>query len=158
MYLTLATLPELYTGCNPLNDIERFNNIYDFVEAVYDVGDEDENFPFGLLLIAAISEGTNPNTLADFCEMPLIFVTEVADRLTAAEIWPNDGSVNYEFLTAESEELWDFWFVTSTLVAEGQLAWTGVRRDKIKVYKLTEAGLLARTNHALGKSHSSNDC
>jgi hypothetical protein len=109
-------------------------------------------------LIAAISEGTDPNTLADFCEMPLSFVAEVAYRLTAAEIWPKDGSVNYEFLTAESEELWDFWFVTSSLLTKGELAWTGARRDDFKVYKLTEAGLLARTDHALAKSHSSNDC
>jgi hypothetical protein len=158
MYLTLATLPELYTGYNPLNDTERFNNIYDFVEAVYDIGDKDENFPFGLLLIAAISEGTNPSALADFCEMPLSFVTEVADRLTASGLWPNDGAVEYEFLMAESEELWNFWFVTSTLVAGGQLVWTGVRRDKLKGYKLTEAGLVARAQRMLETSNSSYDC
>jgi hypothetical protein len=156
--LTLENITELYSGYNPLNDTERFNHIYDFVKTIYENEDKDTNFPFGLLLIAAISDGTNPNSLAHFCQMPLSFVTEVADRLTAAEIWPSDGSVDYEFLTAETEDLWDFWFVTSTLVAEGQLAWTGVRRDNFKVYQVTEAGLLARADHALGKSSAVHDC
>jgi hypothetical protein len=157
--LTLENITELYSGYNPLNDTERFRHICDFVKTtIYEMEDRDTIFPIGLLLIAAISEGTNPNTLAHFCQLPLEFVTEVADRLTASGLWLDDGSVDYDFLTAETEDLWDLWFVTSTLVAEGQLAWTGVKRDNFKVYKLTEAGHLERADHALGKSSAVHDC
>ena len=38
MLLTLETLPELFTGYNPLNDSERFNHIYDFVESIFEMG------------------------------------------------------------------------------------------------------------------------
>lgn len=158
MLLTLATLAELYSGYNPLNDNERFHHIYEYVKTIYENEDKDDNFFFGLLMIAAISEGTAPNTLAHFCKLPLSFVTEVADSLTASGLWLDDGSVDYEFLTAETEDYWLFWFVTDSLVAPGVLAWTGEKKDDFKVYKSTEAGRLARADRALGKFHSSNEC
>lgn len=68
------------------------------------------------------------------------FVNKVADRLTASGIWLDNGSVDYEFLTAKSD-VWRFWFVTSTLVAQRALAWTGERIEGCKVYELTEAGI-----------------
>jgi hypothetical protein len=131
MNLTLDTLSEFHSGYNPLNDTERFRHIFDYVHSIYSL--DDTAFPIGLLLIASVSEGTDPKTLARFCGMTLGFVTEVANRLTASGIWLDDGSVDYEFLTAESD-LWDFWFVTSTLVAQGRLAWTGEREGNVRVY------------------------
>ncbi len=121
MLLTLETLAELYSGYNPLNDTERFNHIYDYVRTIYELEDKDSSFPFGLLLIAAITEGTKPNTLAHFCRMPLDFVTEVADRLTASGLWLDDGSVDYDFLTAVPGLDWDVCFSVDLLVAEGEL-------------------------------------
>jgi hypothetical protein len=140
MQLTLDTLNELFSGHDVLNDGKRFLCIRDYVETFYN--SEDNAFPFALILIAAISEGTNPNTLAHFCQLPLEFVTEVAERLTTSGLWLDDGSVDYDFLTAEPGLHWEVCFSIDVFVARGVLASTGEKKDNLRGYYMTEAGRL----------------
>jgi len=145
--ITLKTLGEFSSEYNALNDNERLLHIQDYVAGPPEV--QDDEVPFALILVAAIFEGTNPNTLADFCGMPLDFVTEIAYRMTASGLWLDDGSVDYDFFTAKPGRNWDMRFVINLSVAQGILACTGEKRNGSRVYQLTEAGLRVQANHSL---------
>ena len=148
--ITLNTLREFSSGYHALNDNEQLRCIQDYVARLPEI--EDDAYPFALILVTAIVEGTNPKTLADFCGMPLDFVTEIANRMTASGLWLDDGSVDYDFFTAQTGRNWDIRFVVNLSVAQGLLAWTGETRNGNRVYQLTEAGLWDLADHSREKS------
>jgi hypothetical protein len=139
-YLNFETLNEFYFGYFQLSDSEQLEHICNFIKTIDAI--DDDLFPCAVLLVAAITEGTDPDTLAHFCRMPLAFVTEVAARLEASKIWLNDGTLDYEFLTAKNEEFWRLCFLVEALVARGIADTDGVKSERGRGYRLSEAGRL----------------
>ncbi len=150
MQMQIEQFDNFFRGYEALSEQERRVAIYDYVEAA--VGGENDNFGFAVLLLAAMAEGANFTKLSEFIQLPLAFVTEVADRMTAAGLWLPDGSVDYDFLTAPSGRKRLVAFSISLLVAQGLVVWTGKNRNGRKVYQITEAGRAEYEFHAAGGS------